>query len=73
MVQGRRAAMVLRRSRREERRIRRLRERQRERIQMGGFNAVLRALAVPDVEPFVEVLSRVDLEGGQARLVGRTL
>lgn len=70
MVQGRRAATVLYRRRREERRIRRLRERQRERIQMREFNATLRALAVSDVERFVEDLSWVDLEGGLASIVG---
>lgn len=60
---------MLRREQREtRRRIRRQerhRERRRQRIQLREFIAALVALAAPDVEPFTEDPSGVDLEGGQ--------
>jgi hypothetical protein len=69
MAQGFQAAVVLDRRQREQRWLRRRRERQREQIQVREFNATMRALAVPGVEPFVEAFSGPGLEGSQASMV----
>lgn len=69
MVHGFQAAVRLHRTEMETRRLNRRQERRRERAQVREFNAALVALAVPDVEPFVEDFSWVDLEGGQASMV----
>jgi hypothetical protein len=66
MFQRFQAAVVLHRRQREQRR---LRECLRQRIQMRKFNATLRAVAVPDAEPFVKTSPRQTLEGGQASIV----